>query len=177
MKEALSSSETLVLTRATRHSIPEDTVLQHVSTLLHDVTSKKIIVSNSHLFVQVSFPTSALQVKFLCNVIAYPGSEHGLAGWPELRLRCLRLVAAILRKSDDSISWALRLKEPVVPALMIAAANPLAPIRHAALDCLLVLSSSIGAGLDSNTYIQLLEAIKDRREEIMLDAEYVPICV
>lgn len=117
-------------------------------------------------------------MKFLCNVIAYPGPEHGLVGWPELRLRCLRLVAAVLRQSDDSISWALHLKEPVVPALLIAAANPHAPIRHAALDCLLVLASSIGAGLDSNTYIQLLEAVKDRREEIMLDAEYVPyVCV
>lgn len=150
---------------------------QYLSTLLHDVTAQKIIISNNCLFVQVSFPTSISQVKFLCSVIAYPGSEHGIVGWPELRLRCLRLVVAILRQSDESISWALRLKEPVVPALMTAAANPLAPIRHAALDCLLVLASSIGAGLDSNTYIPLLEAVKDRREEIMLDAEYVPMCV
>jgi hypothetical protein len=148
-----------------------------VSTLLHDVTSEKILISNNCLFVQVSFSTSVSQVKFLCSVIAYPGSEHGVVGWPELRLRCLRLVAAVLRQSDDSISWALRLKEPVVPALMIAAANPLAPIRRAALDCLLILASSIGAGLDSNTYMQLLEAVKERREEIMLDAEYVSLCV
>jgi hypothetical protein len=117
------------------------------------------------------FPTPALQVKFLCNVIAYPGSEHGAVGWPELRLRCLRLVVSLLRQSDDSISWALHLEEPVVPALLTAAANPLATIRHAAMDCLITLASSIGAGLDSETYLQLLEAIKDRREEIMLDPE------
>jgi len=125
------------------------------------------------LFVQVYFPTPVLQVKFLCSVIAYPGAKHGPSGWPELRLRCLRLVASLLRQSDDSISWALHLEEPVVPALLIAAATPLAPIRHTALDCLFILASSIGAGLDSNTYMQLLEAVKDRREEIMLDAEYV----
>lgn len=121
------------------------------------------------------FPTLASQVKFLCNVIAYHGGEHAAIGWPELRLRCLRLVAALLRQSVDSISWALHLKEPVVPALMIAAASPLIPIRHIALDCLFLLASSVGAGLDPNTYLPLLEAVKDRREEIMLDAEYVLI--
>lgn len=96
--------------------------------------------------------------------------------WAELRLRCLRLVAALLKQSDDSISWALHLEEPIVPALMVAAASPVTPIRHVALDCLSVLSSSMGAGLDSHTYLPLLEGVKDRREEIMLDAEYVCIC-
>jgi len=110
-------------------------------------------------------------VKFLCNVIACPGSEHGAVGWTELRLRCLRLVDSLLRQSDDSISWALCLEEPVVPALMIAAANPLTALRHAALDCLFTLATSIGAGLNTETYLQLLEAVKDRREEIMLDPE------
>jgi hypothetical protein len=144
-------------------------LLFHKETLNGDFTvlnSKSGCVS-----VQVYFSSLASQVKFLCNVIAYHGGEHAAVGWPELRLRCLRLVAALLRQSDDSISWAVHLKEPVVPALMIAAAAPLAPIRHAALDCLFILASSMGAGLDSNTYLPLLEAIKDRREEIVLDAE------
>lgn len=83
----------------------------------------------------------------------------------------MRLVASLLRQSNDSISWALCLEEPVVPALMIVAANPLAAIRHASLDCLFTLASSIGAGLGSETYLQLLAAIKARREEIMLDPE------
>lgn len=125
------------------------------------------------LSVQAYFPAPALQVKFLCNVIAYHGGERAAVGWPELRLRCLRLVAAYLRQSDKSISWALHLEESIVPALMVAAASPLTPIRHVALDCLFTLASCMGAGLDTNTYFPLLEAIRDRREEIMLDAEYV----
>jgi hypothetical protein len=38
IKEALSSSETSVLARATRHNIPKDTILQHGFGLLAELT-------------------------------------------------------------------------------------------------------------------------------------------
>lgn len=105
------------------------------------------------------------QVRLLCNILACPTSRA------ELRLRCVRLVAALLRQSSNSVSWTLSLQEPVVPALLTAVSSPLSAIRAAALDCIQVLTTFIGAGLDRNTFIQLLESLQDRREEIMLDAE------
>ena len=88
-----------------------------------------------------------------------------------MRLRCLHLLSTLLDVTDSSMSWALNLEEPVVPALLITAASPLVPIRHAALNCLLKLGSSFGANLNKNTYMALIEKIREREEEIKIDAE------
>ncbi|XP_069672379.1 HEAT repeat-containing protein 1 [Periplaneta americana] len=120
-------------------------------------------------FFQMNSLAVSAQVRLLCNILACPTSRA------ELRLRCVRLVAALLRQSSNSVSWTLSLQEPVVPALLTAVSSPLSAIRAAALDCIQVLTTFIGAGLDRNTFIQLLESLQDRREEIMLDAEQLPL--
>jgi hypothetical protein len=62
MKEALSSFETSVLTRATRRTIPEDTIL-----LFHKLKSGKLLCDSVTRPLGEDFPsvTAATELKFL----------------------------------------------------------------------------------------------------------------
>ncbi|KAJ9574702.1 hypothetical protein L9F63_008137, partial [Diploptera punctata] len=126
-------------------------------------------------FFKVYFPDLKSQLRFLCNVCACPGNKEDGISWIELRLRCLNLLLCLLNDTDCSFSWALNLEEPVIPALMIAAASSLTAIRHMALNCLLKLGSSFGANIHKSTYMTLIEKIKGNYEEIKLDSDQLPL--
>ncbi|PSN50219.1 hypothetical protein C0J52_07804 [Blattella germanica] len=101
-------------------------------------------------------------------------TEDGIF-WPQLRLRCLNLLWTILKITNASLKWTTSLEEPIVPALLVAASSPLSNIRHRALSCLLKIGSPSFSLSKDGTYIVLIQKIKEREEEVKLDAEQLPL--
>ncbi|XP_047117771.1 HEAT repeat-containing protein 1 [Schistocerca piceifrons] len=131
-------------------------------------------------FFQEYFPQFSNQMNFLsnmwighamteandieCNIVSY-----------ELQLRSLCLATSLLRQSESSIGWMLSYDEITVPALLIALSCPVSLIRVASLDCLSILGKSFGGALSESSYIHLVNEILIRKEEIILDAEQLPV--
>lgn len=131
-------------------------------------------------FFQEYFPQFSSQMNFLSNMwIGHAlteanDSESNIVSY-ELQLRSLCLATSLLRQSESSIGWMLNYDEITVPALLIALSCPVSLIRVASLDCLSVLGKSFGGALSESNYIHLVNEILIRKEEIILDAEQLPV--
>jgi hypothetical protein len=80
MKEALSSSETLVLTRATRRNIPEDTILY--SHRRENLKSNNIVLFQFLRYVRLTCPRKVqVQASYIsADVAACPDGLHEFTG-------------------------------------------------------------------------------------------------
>nr|CAD7203295.1 unnamed protein product [Timema douglasi] len=142
---------------------------------LENLDMKRLYVDALKEFNDVYFPSLKEQVQFLYKLSV--GSEMtptSLVVNPELRLRALRLTAALLQKTSEPLGWCLDWSDcALIPSLLIILAYPLAPFRMTALDCLNSVGRLFGSALNSDNWGPLVTVLLSRREELIMDHKHI----
>ncbi|CAG2053456.1 unnamed protein product [Timema podura] len=142
---------------------------------LENLIMKRLYVDALKEFNDVYFPSLKEQVQFLYKLTV--GSEMtptSLVVNPELRLRALRLTAALLQKTSEPLGWCLDWSDcTLIPSLLIVLAYPLAPFRTTALDCLTSVGRLFGSALASDHWSPLVTVLLSRREELIMDHKHI----
>nr|CAD7441758.1 unnamed protein product [Timema bartmani] len=142
---------------------------------LENLIMKRLYVDALKEFNDVYFPSLKEQVQFLYKLTV--GSEMtptSLVVNPELRLRALRLTAALLQKTSEPLGWCLDWSDcALIPSLLIVLAYPLAPFRMTALDCLTSVGRLFGSALTSDNWGPLVTVLLSRREELIMDHKHI----
>nr|CAD7572436.1 unnamed protein product [Timema californicum] len=142
---------------------------------LENLDMKRLYVDALKEFNDVYFPSLKEQVQFLYKLSV--GSEMtptSLVVNPELRLRALRLTAALLQKTSEPLGWCLDRSDcALIPSLLIILAYPLAPFRMTALDCLNSVGRLFGSALNSDNWGPLVTVLLSRREELIMDHKHI----